>query len=108
MGAVPSNSMCVKEEKQPSHANSTVLQRAHPHAAVALGCHLILQSLSTALQQQLSEASNLHLQGGTASLIVSKAEQLLDSLAFQPDRQPGDCKASRACACYSNKSPFVT
>ena len=51
MGAVPSNSMCVKEEKQPSHANFTALQRAHQDAAVALGCHPILQSLSTALQQ---------------------------------------------------------
>jgi len=39
-----------------------------------------------------------------ALMLLEQREQILDSLAFQPDRQPGDYQASCAYVCCPNKS----
>lgn len=76
---------------------------------------LASQPLSTdPWQWNPQKDSSLHLLGGAASLfapvlmLLRQREQLLDSLAFQPAREPGDCQASYAYACHPNKSHFVT
>lgn len=63
----------------------------------------VTSSLSSVLAQTHGsgspEDSSPHLLGGTAPLIalvpmlLEQREQLLESLAFQPAREPGDCQA---------------
>lgn len=104
---------CERGESQLTHTNSTAPQRARRQCCC---CPWVSLHASPASQHspvpvvlrgfQPSSSGWGHITDCPCS-DASRAEQLLDSLASQPARL-GDCQASPASACYSNKPPFVS